>query len=162
MLEFQPLNKLHERREFDCGIPSLNQYLLRSARQNQDKDMGRITVLVEAGQTRVWGYYTLSAATIDFEEYPQSAGLPHYPVPAVLLARLAVDTRRHGEGLGRDLLLHALNAARRSAESVAAAAVIVEAIDESAEAFYRKYGFDSLNKPGRHSYLTMRQVRMLP
>ncbi len=162
MFELHPLTQKHERREFDCGILSLNQYLLRSARQNQDKDMGRTTVLVEAGQNRVWGYYTLSSSTIDFEEYPPNAGLPHYPIPAILLARLAVDTQRHGEGLGKDLLLHALKTARRAAENVAAAAVIVEAIDGSAEAFYQKYGFEPLNKTGRHLYLAMQKIRMLP
>ncbi len=162
MLEFQMLTKSHDRRDFDCGIPSLNQYLLRSARQNQDKDMGRTYVLVEEGRSRVWGYYTLSSSTIDFEEYPQSAGLPQYPIPAVLLARLAVDKQRQGEGLGRDLLLHALNTARRHADSVAAAAVVVDALDEAAQAFYEKHGFQPLNKAGRHLYLTMKNIRMLP
>lgn len=155
------LTKSHDRRDFDCGIPSLNQYLLRSARQNQGQDMGRTYVLVEEGRSRVWGYYTLSSSTIDFEEYPQSAGLPQYPIPAVLLARLAVDKQRHGQGLGKDLLLHVLNTARRHAEGIAAVAVTVEAIDEAAQAFYERYGFRPLNKPGRHLYLTMKQIRQL-
>lgn len=162
MFEFVPLTKAHDRRDFDCGVPSLNQYLQRSARQNQEKDIGRTYVLVETGQVRVWAYYTLSSASIEFEEYPENAGLPHYPIPAILLARLAVDKRRHGQGLGRDLLLHALGAARRHADEIAAAAITVEAIDEAAQAFYEKYGFRSLNKPGHHLYLTMKQIRQLP
>ena len=162
MYVFEKLTKAHDRRDFDCGVPALNQYLQRAARQNQDKDVGRTYVLVESGQAQVWGYYTLSSTAIDFEEYPESAGLPRYPIPAILLARLAVDQRRRGSGLGRDLLLHALGVARRSSEEVAAAAVIVEAVDETAQAFYQKYGFQPLNKLGRHLYLTMKKIRQLP
>ena len=158
MLQFQALTKTHNRQGFDCGVFSLNQYLQRSARQNQDKDIGRTFVLVDEGQDRIWGYYTLSSATINFDEYPENAGLPRYPIPAILLARLAVDQRRQGEGLGRDLLLHALNTARRYAETIAAAAVVVDALDEAAQAFYEKYGFQPLNKPGRHLYLTMKKI----
>ena len=119
-----PLTKAHDRAAFDCGISSLNQYLQRAARQNQDKDIGRTYAALEAGQVRVWAYYTLSSASVEFEEYPENAGLPHYPIPAILLARLAVDKQRQGEGLGRDALLHALSVARRHADSVAAAIVI--------------------------------------
>ncbi|MGI4787875.1 MAG: GNAT family N-acetyltransferase [Janthinobacterium lividum] len=162
MLQFQALMKAHDRQSFDCGVPSLNQYLQRSARQNQDKDVGRTYVLVDEGESRIWGYYTLSSSTIDFDEYPENAGLPRYPVPAILLARLAVDKRRQGEGLGRNLLLHALTAARRHADNIAAAAVIVDALDDLAQAFYEKYGFQTLNKPGRHLYLTTKKIRMLP
>ncbi len=162
MLQFQALTKTHDRQSFDCGVPSLNQYLQRSARQNQDKDIGRTHVLVDEGQNRIWGYYTLSSATIDFDEYPESARLPLYPIPAILLARLAVDQSRQGEGLGRDLLLHALSVARRHADIIAAAAVVVDALDDAAQAFYEKYGFQTLNKPGRHLYLTMKKIRMLP
>ena len=161
MFQFEALTKAHDRRAFDCGVASLNHYLLRSARQNQDKDIGRTTVLVEEGGSRVWGYYTLSSASIDFEAFPKNAGLPQYPIPAILLARVAVDNQRHGEGLGRDLLLHALNTARRHADGIAAVAVTVEAIDEAAQAFYERYGFQPLNKPGRHLYLTMKQIRQL-
>lgn len=162
MLQFQALAKVHNRKDFDCGIFGLNQYLQRSARQNQDQDMGRTYVLVEEGQSQVLGYYTLSSATIDFEEYPENAGLPQYPIPAILLARLAVDKQRQGEGLGRDLLLHALGTARRHADTIAAAAVVVDALDDAAQAFYEKYGFQPLNKPGRHLYLTMKKIRILP
>lgn len=162
MLQFQALTKDHNRRNFDCGVFSLNQYLQRSARQNQDKDIGRTFVLVDEGQDRICGYYTLSSSTIDFEEYPENTGLPRYPIPAILLARLAVDKGRQGEGLGGDLLLHALSTARRHADTIAAAAVVVDALDEAAQAFYEKYGFQTLNKPGRHLYLTMQKIRMLP
>jgi len=160
--EFVPLTKAHDRAAFDCGVDGLNSYLHRSARQSQDRDIGRTCVALEVGQTRVWGYYTLSSASVGFEEYPENVGLPHYPIPAVLLARLAVDKRLQGQGIGRDLLVHALGVARRHADSVGAAIVIVEAIDEAAQAFYEKYGFRLLNKPGRHLYLTMKQIRQMP
>ena len=159
---FVPLTKAHDRAAFDCGVPSLNLYLHRAARQNQDRDIGRTCVALEPGQVRVWGYYTLSSASTEFEEYPENAGLPRYPVPAVLLARLAVDKQRHGQGLRRELLVHALGVARRHADGVGAALVIVEAIDETAQAFYERYGFRLLNKPGRHLYLAMKQIRRMP
>lgn len=117
---------------------------------------------MKTGQVRVWANHTLSSASVEFEEYSENVGLPHYPIPAILLARLAVDKQRQGEGLGRDALLHALGVARRHADSVAAAIVIVEAIDEAAQAFYERYGFRLLNKSGRHLSLTMKQIRQLP
>lgn len=162
MFDFQPLQKSHDRGDFDCGVESLNRYLKHSARQNQTQDVGRTYVAVEPGQTRVGAYYTLSSASIEYAEYPENANLPRYPVPAILLARLAVDRQFQGQSLGRELLLHALRTAQSHAEGVAAACVVVEALDAGAEQFYRRYGFAPLNKPGRHLYLTMKKIRQLP
>lgn len=163
VFEIQPLRKAHEREEFDCGDDDLNRYLKRSARQNQDKDVGRTYVAVEEGQLRVLGYYTLSSASIEFSEYPEGMSLPRYPIPAILLARIAVDKRLQGQGiLGPDLLIHALKTAQMAADSIAAVAVITEAKDERVQRFYEKYGFMPLNKQGRHLYLPMKQIRKLP
>ena len=163
MFDIQPLRKAHERTTFDCGQEDLNRYLQHSARQNQDKDLGRTYVAVEDGQLSVLGYYTLSAASIEFEEYPENASFPHYPIPAILLARLAVDLHYQGQGiLGPDLLIHALKTARMAAEGIAAVAVITEAKSERAQRFYERYGFKPLKKEGIHLYLPMKQIRKLP
>ena len=162
MYEIQPLRKAHDRQEFDCGVHDLNQYIQRFARQNQDKDVGRTFVAIDEDSLRVWGYYTVSAASVEFDEYPESARLPQYPIPAILLGRLAVDKQTQGKGLGPDLLIHALKLARSHAESLAVRAVVVEAIDERAQRFYQRYGFEPLKKQGRHLYLTMAKIRKLP
>jgi len=163
VFDIQLLRKGHDRTAFDCGDDDLNRYLQRFASQNQDKDVGRTYVAVEEGDTRVMGYYTLSSASIEFDEYPEAAGLPHYPIPAILLARLAVDKQFQGKGiLGPDLLLHALQTARQHAEGIAAAAVITEAKNERAQRFYGRFGFVPLKKAGRHLYLKMKTIRKLP
>ena len=79
--EFVPLTKAHDRAAFDCGVPSLNSYLQRSARQNQDRDIGRTCVALEPGQVRVWGYYTLSSAPPSSRSIPKTPGCRVIPFP---------------------------------------------------------------------------------
>lgn len=162
MIEIQPLRRAHERDGFDCGDDTLNRYLKLSARQNQDKDNGRTYVATEEEQLRVLGYYTLSSASIEFDEYPENSSLPRYPIPAILLARIAVDQPFQGKGvLGPDLLIHALKTARAAPDTIAAAAVVTEGNNEKAARFYTRYGFQPLEKNGLHLYLPMKQIRKL-
>jgi GNAT superfamily N-acetyltransferase len=129
---------------FDCGIPELDDFLKRFAGQNQRKGLGSTFVLVPAeGAPVAAGYFTLSMAQVELGALPEAhrKGLPRYPVPAVRLARLAVDRRWQGKGLGELLLMDAIYRAVRAVQSVAAKFMIVDAKNKKAEEFYQRYGF---------------------
>ena len=150
-LTFEPLRSHHQRAEFDCGEESLNRYLRQYASQHQRKNIGRVYVVVAPGDDRVLGYYTLANGSVEFQSVPHAKGLPkEYPIPVILLARLAVDRSMQGQGLGAMLLFDALRRAVAAAETSAAYAVIVDALHESAKAFYQRHHLEeSLDNPLR-------------
>jgi ribosomal protein S18 acetylase RimI-like enzyme len=138
---------------FDCGILELNDYLKRYAGQNHRKGLGSTYVLVPAeGEPIVAGYHTLSMAQVELHTLPEShrKNLPKYPVPAVRLARLAVDRKWQGTGLGEILLMDAIRRSVVAVQSVAAKYMIVDAKNKKAEEFYARYRFHSF-EGGSHS-----------
>lgn len=137
---------------FDCGIPKLNEYLIRYAGQNHRKGLGKTNVLIPSvGSPVAVGYHTLSMAQVDLRSLTEKLrkGLPHYPVPAVRLARLAVDRKWQGKGLGELLLVDAIRRAVLAAQSVAAKLMIVDAMNQQAEGFYLQYGFEPFESDSR-------------
>lgn len=161
-VSLEPLRAKHRREDFDCGEDSLNRYLRQYASQHQKKNIGRVYVAVEPGGSRVLGYYTLANGSVEFQSAPQAKGLPReYPIPVILLARLAVDLAAQGQGLGGVLLYDALKRAADASEVSAAYAVIVDALDEPAKRFYLHYHFEeSLDDPMR-LFLPMQDIRAL-
>ncbi|MGH9846286.1 MAG: GNAT family N-acetyltransferase [Blastocatellia bacterium] len=162
MVSIEPLSADHQRGEFDCGEESLNRYLLQFASQHQRKNIGRIYVATAPDDRRVVGYYTLANGAVTFQSVPRSKGLPReYPIPVILLARLAMDRSMQGKGLGAVLVFDALKRAAEVAEISAAYAVIVDALNEKAKAFYQHYHFEeSLDDPMR-LFLPMHDIRAL-
>ena len=159
MITIERISSHHDRRDFDCGVDVLNSYLLKYSSQHERKGIGRTYVAVEDGDTRVLGYYTISSSGVAFDVVPEN--LPRYPVPVALLGRLAVDTTARRRRLGETLLIHALRSAQRAARIVGIYAVIVNALDESARAFYLKYGFQELTDDRLHLYLPMKTIERL-
>lgn len=139
----EPLARSHDREGFDCGIPELNDYLRRQAAQDMRRGVSRVYVARERGASRVLGYYTLSAASFGKKSLPEKEAkkLPHYPIPAALLGRLAVDRSQQGQGLGKYLLFDALHRVLQAAETLAVYALVVDAKNDEARAFYERYGF---------------------
>ena len=139
----EPLARNHRREGFDCGEPALNDYLHRQATQDMRRGVSRVYVARERGSSRVLGYYTLSAASFGRKSLPEKEAkrLPHYPVPAALLGRLAVDRSCQGQQWGRYLLFDALNRVLHAAETLAVYALVVDAKNDSARTFYERYGF---------------------
>ncbi|MFN0088187.1 MAG: GNAT family N-acetyltransferase [Blastocatellia bacterium] len=150
-ISIEPLAARHQREGFDCGEEALNRYLRQYASQHQKKNIGRIYVAVEAGESRVVGYYTLANGSVSFESVPQAKGLPReYPIPVILLARLAIDRTMQGQGLGAVLIFDALKRAAEVSQLSAAYAVIVDALNDQAKKFYLHYHFEeSLDDPMR-------------
>ena len=154
------LKSSHERAEFSCGQPSLDGFLRTLVSQYEKRRLGRTFVATEPGQTRVAGYYTLAAGSFAVSVLPaaERKKLPQHPVPMIHLGRLAVDTAYRGQGLGETLLVHALRTALGISEKLGTFAVDVQAIDEEAQRFYRKYGFLALADDPLHLYLPMKAI----
>ncbi len=149
----------HNLADFDCGKHiSLTEWLKRFARMNQASGDTR-TYVVHRGSTVV-GYYSLAPGSISRKDATMRASksAPE-PIPIVLLARLAVDKREQGRGLGTALLKDALQRAYAGAEIIGGRAVLVHAIDPEAATFYRKYGFESCPGLELHLMLLMKDLR---
>jgi predicted GNAT family N-acyltransferase len=160
----EPLGRQHQRDDFQCGHDALDRYLRQQARQEADKHVAAPFVLVQGDDPAVLGYYTLSASSISTADVaPEMASkLPRYPqLPVTLIGRLAVDNRLKGQGRGAFLLIDALRRSFEHAVSVAAVAIVVDAKDEGAAAFYRHFRFLALQKDPRRLYLPMKTVAQL-
>lgn len=160
----EPLARHHIRTGFDCGEPELDDYLAKYARQNQDNGLARIFVAVrEDAPDGVAGYYALTVGAMDKTHLPPAAAkrLPGFPLPVARLARLAVDRRTQGQGLGEDLLMDALNRCRAIADQAGVLAVLVDAKHPTARSFYSRYEFHSLPDQPLTLWLPMAAVRRL-
>lgn len=138
----EPLGSHHNRTAFESGVESLDRYFYTSVGQDAKKRVAAPFVLLDRTNGNVAGYYTLSATSINLGDLPTaiSLKLPKYPVvPAILLGRLAVDKNYRGKRLGEMLLMDALNRCLKS--EIAAMAVVVDALDDSARSFYEHYQF---------------------
>ena len=159
----QPLGARHNRAAFSCGIEALDHYLHKQAGQDLRKRAAVPFVLTDDGKT-IAGYYTLSQFAVELDEIPEHVArkLPKYPmVSATLLGRLAISTAYQGQRLGEVLLMDALRRSLELSKQVASAAVVVDAKDDSAVSFYKKYGFLDLPKVQRRLFLPMGTVEQL-
>jgi ribosomal protein S18 acetylase RimI-like enzyme len=150
-LQFVEISQKQDRASFDCGVPPLDEYLKKYAKQNHDKGVSLTFVAIDSTQPKkILGYYSVSSGQIEFESLPieEKKRLPKYPVPITRIGRLAVDKSTKGKGIGRALLADALNRALTAAKTIGIYAVVVDAKDERAKSFYKKYGFVELkDKP---------------
>lgn len=140
------LGKSHDRRRFACGVPALDEYLARFARQNHESGVAKTFVAAGPGSPRrVLGYYSISAGAIGRGNLPARAAkrFPNFPIPVARLARLAVDREFQRRGLGEDLMMDALNRVLRASGDIGIVAMLIEAKDEKAKRFYARYEFES-------------------
>jgi GNAT superfamily N-acetyltransferase len=148
VLEERPLDPArHDRKGFDCGVPELNEYLQRFADQHRRRGVSAAYVLVDSdAPSAILGYYTLSAAEVDASRLSDAdrKKLPRYPVPCFRMGRLACHVDRRRRGLGRLLVGCAVDRCLKAKAQVAAYALIVDAKDGGAKAFYERYGFTPL------------------
>src|SRR5205823_5224866 len=145
--QVEPLAPHHDRGAFSCGEPTLDRYLRQQARQDVERRVAAVFVLVGDSPNQIAGYYTLSATAVLLTDMLSEFAmrLPRYPVvPAILLGRLAVDKRFRARRYGELLLLDALDRSFRSSKEIAAAGIVVDAKDLDARSFYERYGFARL------------------
>jgi predicted N-acetyltransferase YhbS len=141
----------HDVTDFSCGNELLDQWLVRYAGQNQRRDAAR-TFVAATKDERVYGYYTLVAGQLDHHEATPETGKglsQNFPIPVAILARLAVHLGQQGQGMGASLLNDALVRVVGASEQVAVRAVVVHAADDSAAAFYERFGFQALSDAPR-------------
>ena len=136
----------HQLGSFTCGVKALDDWLRDHALENQRRNLSRTFVLLDDGD-RIVGYYALTMGGVRREALPPryGRGLPPYEIGMVLLARFAIADDNHGQGLGRDLLIEAIERAADAGTQVAARFIAVDPIDESAKAFYDKFAFRQIH-----------------
>lgn len=128
---------------FTCGNASLDRWLSAWAHRSERADIGR-TYIAHAGDGEVLGTFTLVVHTVDRDgELPDRRSRRSVPrsVPAVLLAKLAIDVQAHGTGRGRDLLLAAMERTVGLADVAGCRYLVVDAVDEAAASFYERHDF---------------------
>jgi len=157
----EPLGPEHDRQSFSCGVPALDTYIREQAGQDAKRKLAAAFVLTDDGKS-IAGYYTLSAHAIDASELPAglSKKLPRLPVPVTLLGRMAVSSVLGGKGLGKFILLHALERAWMGSTQVASWAVVVDA-KAGARDFYLKHSFVPLPNSPHRLFLPMKTIEPL-
>ena len=155
------LSEIHSVASFDCGVEALNSFLKNHALQNQRNNSARTFVSTRTDGPEVVGFYSLCAASVDFEQTPERIrkGLARHEVPLVLLARLAVDSSCKGQGLGASLLQDAFGRFMKAQEAIGARALLAHAKDEVAKAFYEKYGFVATEGLPFHLYILTKTIK---
>jgi predicted GNAT family N-acyltransferase len=159
VLDDRPLDpSIHDRQGFECGVPALDEYLHRFAEQHRRRGISSVYVLTESARPeRILGYYTLSAAEVDGQRLTDAERkkLPRYPVPCFRMGRLACRTDQRGSGLGKLLLGCAVDRCLKARQQVAAYALVVDAKDDVAKAFYAHFGFKTLQDAPLTLYLPL-------
>lgn len=163
-LSIEPLGSNHDRAAFSCGIPPLDRYLQTQASQDMRKQLTAVYVLTPDGKA-IAGYYTLSAYSVGLDKIPEEIAkkLTRMPeLPATLIGRLARSTAYKGQGIGEILLMDALKRSLATSAHVASWAVVVDAKDENAIVFYKKYGFMEIPAFPNRLFLPMATIAKLP
>ena len=154
-IRIELLTGRHDRTKFDCGEPALNDWLARTARQQQEKNYARTRVVVdEESPTTILGYYSLVAHAIDTSrnQLPIAKKLPNR-LACMRLARLAVDKNAQGRGIAKLMLVDAIARTRTTIEQAAGIGLAVDALNESAGAFYRAFGFEAFQDDSLRLFL---------
>lgn len=161
MIRIVPFGREHSCEEFSCGNSNLDDWVKRYAGQSERRDTTRTFLAIADGSTRVLGYYATRTYELDLSQSAAAFGVGRrrYPVPAILLARLAVDRSVQGQGIGELLLVDALSRLFMASQAVGFEVVVVDAIDMDASAFYRRYGFQGFEDDSLHLFMTAKQLR---
>jgi len=158
----EKLTGTHATAAFDCGDDDLNRFLKKHAYINQLSGNSTTYVTCDDSGT-VIGYYTITLATVTHKDAPPkvTSGQPRYPIPVILLARLAVDSSWQGSGLGKGLLKDACMRALMVADIAACRAFLVHAKDEQARAWYLQFGMEASPSDPLHLLLTINDLRKI-
>ena len=158
------LDKIHNRNDFDCGNELLNNYLRTQAGQDAKRKLSACFVLTETETKAIKGFYTLSNNSIPLNSFPttiiQKLPKSYTSIPTTLLGRLAIDKKYQNQGIGKILLIDALKRSFQNAQIIGSFAIVVDPIDENAEAFYTKYDFIKLPDSGK-MFMAMKTLNVL-
>lgn len=143
MLKIEELSRKHNRKEFDCGVPALNQYLKKTARQHITKGISKTFVLIDvSAPNKILGFFTLAFCEVQADDLPAKIA-KKYPrrVPAAKLARLAVSIEHQRQGLGSLMMVNAIERTILISQNVGIIGFFVDAKDEKAKEYYQQFGF---------------------
>jgi GNAT superfamily N-acetyltransferase len=154
----EALRRDHKVDAFECGQPELDRFLVRYAFQAQQANASR--TYVGLSNDTVVGYHTLVVGEVVHEQAPErpKKGLARYPIPLMVLARLAVHREWQGRGIGAGLLRDAMDRTVHAAEIAGIRALAVHAKNEAAASFYARFGFLPSPVDPRHMYLLLKDI----
>lgn len=157
----RPLERKDTREGFRCGVSSLDTWLVEHAPGADAAGSARSYLVVDEEQDRVVGYYALTVASLERKEATgrASKGMPRHPIPAMLLARLAVDGSAQGEGVGAMLLADAMQRTLLVAEETGIRLLLVHAVNEDARSFYLHYGFEASPSDPMNLQILIKDIR---
>jgi GNAT superfamily N-acetyltransferase len=157
----EKLRRTHLVEDFDCGAAPLNIFLQRYAIASQAA--GGAQTYVAAIGDAVAGYLCLTVGQVEYADAPErlAKGLARHPVPIMILARLAIDRKWQGKGLGAALLRDALRRTAQAADIAGIRALVVHAKNEQAKRFYQHFDFQASAKEPFHLFLLMKQINKL-
>ena len=155
------LRRDHALEGFDCGRDELNRYLFRYALPNQQAGAAQTYVGLEG--SAVIGFYTLAVGQVSHETAPErlTKGLARHPIPIMLLARMAVDSRSHGKGVGKALLRDAMRRTLQVADIAGIRAFAVHAKDDEAQSFYQHFDFIASPVDPMHLFVLLKDIRRI-
>lgn len=151
----------YDKDSFDCGHKNLNDYIQKHAWASHKSGYAKTYIATLQSEKKIVGYYSVSATNIHKSCLPESMiqGMPNYPVGAAMLGRLAVIEIMQGQGLGKELLLHAMHTVLKSSKIIGILGIVVDAIDEKAKKFYLKYGFTQLIDNEMTLFIPMKKIK---
>lgn len=157
---FEPLSATHNVKAFTCSIPEFAEYLQRYALKNQLSGYGRTTVAVDQATGDVLGYYSLCATSIDVSSLSPSVtkGFPRYPIPGVLLTKMARSQTHDGVKLGTKLLIDAMRTAHLVGAQIGWRFMVVDAYNNEVVPFYTKFGFTPLSTESLRLFMNAADV----
>lgn len=157
-MRLERLDRSHPLEGFDSGVPVLDTWLRNYA--GQAARAGTAVTYVALVDDHVLGYYAMAASAVAYDDAPPALAkkAARDPIPVIRLARLAVDRRRQGNGIGAALLREVLRSALNAADIIGARAVVVDAKDDDAAAFYRHFDFDPFPDQPHQLYLLLKDV----
>jgi GNAT superfamily N-acetyltransferase len=158
-LRIEKLQRTHTVEEFTCGQPELDRFLIRHALQAQQA--GSSQTYVGVSDKAVIGFYSLVVSEVKHADAPErvAKGMPRFPIPLLILARLAVHSAWQGRRVGAGLLLDALGRTLQVADIAGMRALAVHAKDDSAASFYRHFGFIPSPTDSRHLFMLIKDIR---
>jgi GNAT superfamily N-acetyltransferase len=158
-LRIEKLQRTHAVEEFTCGQPELDRFLIRHALQAQQA--GSSQTYVGVNDKTVIGFYSLVVSEVKHADAPErvAKGMPRFPIPLLVLARLAVRSEWQGRRIGAGLLLDALGRTLQVADIAGMRALAVHAKDDSAASFYRHFGFVPSPTDSRHLFMLLKDIR---
>lgn len=161
-LRIMPLDNRHVSDDFDCGDPAINASLRQITGNPDNSESSPVFTAVDVHNI-INGFYTLTATNIEFAEVPENLAekINTYPVPTVVIDRIAVHKTLQRKGLGARLLIDALQRIHDAADEIGVMVVMVEALNERLRAFYLHYGFIPLSGTSSRLFLPMEKITQL-